>query len=229
MLHDHDYNAARKTLVDAGSKTAHKSHDKHTQGKGPPEEHGKTASMPANLTIYLVRHAEKPPSGSGLSAAGEARANAYVKYFQNVTDPSGKTMKWDYLFASAESTHSDRPFLTIQPLAQAIGKTIDPDYKDKHFSKLVKFIQENRKKQFDDSNILICWHHGEILDLAQSLGAECNNLPQSSNWPLSWPGKVFGWLLKIYYRSDGTLQHKQTQAINEKLMPDDIIDPVYEK
>jgi hypothetical protein len=41
MLHDHDYNAARKTLVDAGSKTAHKSHDKHTQGKGSPEEHGK--------------------------------------------------------------------------------------------------------------------------------------------------------------------------------------------
>lgn len=188
-----------------------------------------TASMPANLTIYLVRHAEKPPNGIGLSPAGEARANAYVNYFQNITDPSGKRIKWDYLFASAESTDSNRPFLTIQPLAQAIGKTIDGDYKDKHFSKLVEFIQQNPKKQFDNANILICWHHGQILDLAGSLGAECKNLPQSSNWPLTWPGKVFGWLLKIYYKSDGTLHEKQTQAINEKLMPDDIVDPVYGK
>ena len=37
-----------------------------------------SALVPANLTIYLVRHAEKPPTGTGLSAAGEARANAYV-------------------------------------------------------------------------------------------------------------------------------------------------------
>lgn len=188
-----------------------------------------TTPMPANFTIYLVRHAEKAPGGTGLSPAGEARADAYVNYFQNLTDPSGKTIKWDYLFASAESMHSDRPFLTIQPLAKAIGKTIDPDYKDKHYSKLVKFIQENPKKQFDNSNILICWHHGEILDLARSLGADCKNLPQSSNWPLRWPGEVFGWLLKIYYKSDGTLHYEQTQAMNEMLMPDDTVDPVYEK
>lgn len=188
-----------------------------------------TASMPANLTIYLVRHAEKPSNGIGLSPAGEARANAYVNYFQDVTNPSGKTIKWDYLFASAESADSNRPFLTIQPLAQAIAKTIDRDYKDKHFSKLVGFIQQNPKKQFDNSNILICWHHGEILDLAASLGAECKNLPPSSNWPFSWPGEVFGWPLKIYCKSDGTLHDKQTQAINERLMPDDIFDPVYGK
>ena len=187
------------------------------------------ASMPPSLTVYLVRHAEKPSSGTGLSSAGQARANAYVNFLQSLTDPSGQTIKWGYLFASAESDHSARPFLTIQPLAQAIGKTIDPNYKDKHFSKLVQFIQENPQKQFDRSHILICWHHGQILDLARSLGAECNTLPPESNWPATWPGEVFGWLLKIYYKSDGTLHEKQTQAINEKLMPDDIADPVYAK
>jgi hypothetical protein len=185
--------------------------------------------MPANATIYLVRHAEKPPSGTGLSAAGQARVDAYVNYFQNLADPSGKTIKWDYLFASAESEDSNRPFLTILPLAQAISKTIDSDFQDKHFSKLVEFIQQNPEKRFDNSNILICWHHGEILDLAGSLGADSNHLPPSSNWPLNWPGKVFGWLLKIYYKSDGTLHHEQTQATNEKLMPDDTVDPVYGK
>jgi hypothetical protein len=186
-------------------------------------------AMPPNLTLYLVRHAEKPPNGTGLSAAGQARANAYVNYLQTLTDPLGRTIKWDYLFASAESEHSERPFLTIEPLSQAIGKPIDPNYKDKHFSKLVQFILKNPKNQFDNSAVLICWHHGEILDLGRSLGAEPNNLPQTSNWPVTWPDEVFGWLLKIYYKSDGTLHDKQTQAINEKLMPDDIVDPVYAK
>ena len=41
MLADHKYNGAKSTLVKAGSKSAEKSHDKHTQGKGSPEEHGK--------------------------------------------------------------------------------------------------------------------------------------------------------------------------------------------
>jgi hypothetical protein len=40
MLADHKYNAAKKTLVKAGSKSAEKSHDKHTQGKGSPQGHG---------------------------------------------------------------------------------------------------------------------------------------------------------------------------------------------
>jgi len=52
------------------------------------------SAMPANATIYLIRHAEKPPSGKGLSPAGQARANAYVQYFQNLTDPEGKKIKW---------------------------------------------------------------------------------------------------------------------------------------
>lgn len=37
---DNDYNRARAILVQAGSKTAGKSHDKHTQGKGSPDSHG---------------------------------------------------------------------------------------------------------------------------------------------------------------------------------------------
>jgi hypothetical protein len=40
-ISDGAYNGARKVLVDAGSRTASKSHDKHTQGKGSPDDHGK--------------------------------------------------------------------------------------------------------------------------------------------------------------------------------------------
>ncbi|MGH7122530.1 MAG: hypothetical protein ACREFP_26665 [Acetobacteraceae bacterium] len=37
---DNDYNRARAILVQAGSKTASKSHDKHTQGKGSKDSDG---------------------------------------------------------------------------------------------------------------------------------------------------------------------------------------------
>ena len=36
-------------------------------------------------------------------------------------------------------------------------------------------ILQNSK--YHHSNILICWHHGEILDLAAALGVEANKLP----------------------------------------------------
>ncbi|HEY6347233.1 MAG TPA: histidine phosphatase family protein [Bryobacteraceae bacterium] len=182
--------------------------------------------MPANATIYLIRHAEKPDTGPGLSPAGQARAQAYVHYLQNQTDPQGKPIQWDYLFASTDSENSDRPLLTITPLATAIKKPIDSNCADKHYLKLEQHIRENAK-DYANKNILICWHHGEILDLAGALGASPESLPSSSNWPNKWPGEVFGWLLKVYYEGDGTLENQQSQAINEHLMPDDTIDPVY--
>jgi hypothetical protein len=193
----------------------------------PHGPHAAQASpMPANATIYLIRHAEKPGSGPGLSPAGQARAQAYVHYLQNQTDPQGKTIRWDYLFASTDSENSDRPLLTITPLAKAIQKTIDSSYADKHYAKLEKDIRDNAK-DYANRNILICWHHGEILDLAQALGAAPEGLPPSSDWPDKWPGEVFGWLLKVYYDDHGALQNQQSQAINEHLMPDDTVDPVY--
>jgi len=183
--------------------------------------------MPADATIYAIRHAEKPASGHGLSPAGKARAQAYVKYFQNLQDPQGKTIHWDYFFASEDSENSHRPLLTIKPLADALNQTVDDSYKNTAYPHLVSHLQQDAK--YKSSNIVICWHHGEILKLAQAMGASCPTLPSSSNWPATWPGDVFGWLLKMYYKHDGTLHNQLTQAINEKLMPDDTADPVYGK
>ena len=38
---------------------------------------------------------------------------------------------------------------------------------------------------------------------------------------------MFGWLLKIVYTAEGTLDVDQTVAINETLMPDDTTTPTY--
>jgi len=38
-----------------------------------------------------------------------------------------------------------------------------------------------------------------------------------------------GWLLKIYFKADGTIDLQHTQAVNEKLMPDDTVEPAFGK
>ena len=179
--------------------------------------------MPANLTIFIVRHAEKPAEGNDLAPEGVSRAKEYVQFFQKQVKYDGQPIRWNFLFASAESAKSDRPFLTLQPLSEAIHVDIDSDFKNKHFNELVKELRKNKANKFDNANILICWHHGEILELASALGATSSDLPASAHWPKKWPGKAYGWLLKIYYASDGTLDREHTEAVNEQLMPDDTV------
>ena len=78
----------------------------------------------ANSNILLIRHAERPDSGQGISPAGRARANAYVNYFKNYTlggTSPGVPVEIGHLFAAADSSESERPSLTITPLALALG------------------------------------------------------------------------------------------------------------
>ena|ERR1700722_5490578 len=72
------------------------------------------------------------------------------------------------------------------------------NYEDKDYPKLVSHIQADKDRKFGKSSILICWHHGEILNLAGALGASSKTLPSTSNWPLKWPKKVYGiyWYLE---------------------------------
>ena len=183
------------------------------------------APMPANSVFYLVRHAEKPTRGIGLSPAGQARAQAYVAYFQNLDSPAGGTIHWDYLFACTDSANSDRPRLTLTPLGEALNNLPQTPYPDKKYKSLVDYFQQNTKL-LEGKNVLICWHHGEILDLTKHMGASHDTLPKSANWPQKpWPGEVFGWLLQIYYNADGAVDTTKTQAINEQLMFDDTVNP----
>ena len=186
----------------------------------------KPDAMPACSTIVLIRHAEKAKSGHGLSSAGHARANAYVQYLQNFTALEGPVTRWDHIFASKKTDESHRPMLTVTPLSAALGIPIHQQYADEDFVKLVKHIREKRD-HYAGQNILICWHHGRILQLAAALGASPATLPPNSAWPSHWPESVYGWLLAIHYTADGCLSLDQTRAINEALMPDDTIAPIY--
>ena len=182
--------------------------------------------MPSGSIIVLIRHAEKAEYGNGLSPAGQVRANAYVQYLQGFMPLEGTVIHWDHIFASKKTDESHRPVLTVTPLSEALDIPIHQHYADEDFIRLVKHLRE-RRDHYAGKAILICWHHGKILQLAAALGASPETLPPSSAWPSCWPESAYGWLLTIQYTADGSLCPDRTRAINEALMPNDTAVPIY--
>jgi len=167
-----------------------------------------------NTVILVIRHAEKPAEGFGLTADGEARARAYPAYFKDLA-LDGQPLKPDYLFAAADSQGSHRPRLTLEPTSHALGLPIDTRFKSKDVHEITDEIHAKPHGR----TILIAWHHGQIPDLLHALGVDTRQLVPNDKWP----EKVFGWLIVLRYDSEGRLI--DAQRINEKLMPDDLKTP----
>jgi len=166
----------------------------------------------SNATVLIIRHAEKPAIGSGLAEAGQARAEAYVHYFQNLRLDS-QPVHLDYLVAADDTEHSQRSRLTIEPLGRAIGLRPDLRFQAKRPQDLAWEL----KTRPHGKNILICWHHAEIPALLEELGADPKRLLPEGQWP----AQQFAWVLRLSYDKDGRLIQKQTKRIKEHLMPDD--------
>ena len=180
----------------------------------PPHD-GKSSAL-KNAVILVIRHAEIPDNGCGLSASGEARAMAYVNYFK-IFKIDGRPLKLDRLFAAADSKESHRPRLTIEPTGKALGLDINCRFKAGDFQGLADEI----KSQPHGHAMLIAWHHGKIPSLLRALGAHPDQIIPNSKWP----DDVFGWLIQLRYDSDGHLM--ETKRINEQLMPDDSNEPAW--
>jgi phosphohistidine phosphatase SixA len=164
----------------------------------------------SNATILIIRHAEEPSKGDGLSSRGTARAQGYVEYFKNFTIDS-KPVKFNYLFAASDSSNSRRPRLTLEPIAQALGISIDSQFKSKDFLKLAQKIESLPQ----GSNVLICWHHSDIPNLIGALGADAEKLIPNGKWP----GKQYGWLIQLRYNEKGNLL--DSKRIKEHLFQND--------
>jgi len=170
----------------------------------------KTTASLSNATILIIRHAEEPSKGDGLSSRGTARAQEYVEYFKDFTI-DGKPLKIDYLFAASDSSNSKRPRLTLEPIAQALDISIDSQFKSKDFLKLAQKIETLPQ----GSNVLICWHHSDIPNLLGALGADAEKVLQKDKWP----GKVYGWLIELRYDEKGNLF--DSKRIKEHLFQND--------
>src|ERR1043166_3635055 len=79
---------------------------------------------PKNSMVLIIRHAENPADGHGLSPRGEERAKAYINYFQNFA-VDGKQREPEAVVVAADSKQSHRPRLTVEPFAKAAKLPID--------------------------------------------------------------------------------------------------------
>jgi len=146
--------------------------------------------------ILIMRHAEKPDAGRGLSSAGEVRAVACTSFFGNLAI-DGQPLKLDHIFATRDTRNSRRPRLTVEPTAKVFGLTIDDRFKNRQFPDLVNEI----KSWPHGENVLISWHHGKIPRLLRSLGADPQKLLPNGKWPED----AFGWLIQLRYDQNGQL------------------------
>ncbi len=127
-------------------------------------------------TIYLIRHAEKLTDGrEDLSPAGFMRAAMLPQLFMPAAGRVALA-KPDFLFATAKSKHSNRPFETIMPLSSALNLPISNGIENDDFAALAKELLSGK---YAGKIVLVSWHHGNIPKLAAALGA----VPPYAVWP----------------------------------------------
>jgi hypothetical protein len=150
----------------------------------------------ANNTILIIRHSEKPDMGTGLNAAGEARARLYTKYFQPFQE-EGLSIQVDGLYAGADSKNSFRPRLTLEPLSKSSGMPLHSNIGTKDSELLVQAL----KTEAHGQHPLIAWRHGEIPTLLAAFGASPQELLPNGQWP----DEVFDWVIVLDMGPDGKL------------------------
>jgi hypothetical protein len=171
---------------------------------------GEAGNPLQDAVVLIIRHAEKPETGPELSAEGQARAQAYVKYFGDF-QIDGKPLKLDSLFAAADSKKSSRARLTLEPLSQALKLPLNCRYKHDQPEKLADAL----KRKSRGKNILICWRHEGIPKLVSELGLDPATLLPGG----AWPEGVFDWVIELRYDSAGHLIPGECKRISEHLMP----------
>ncbi|HEX3436478.1 MAG TPA: hypothetical protein VHT24_06885 [Pseudacidobacterium sp.] len=150
----------------------------------------------AGNTVLIIRHAEKPETGTGLTAQGEARARAYASYFEPFRE-GDLNFRVDALYAGADSKNSIRPRLTLEPLAHAAGLTLHSDIGTNDPDALVRELREKPHRKHP----LIAWRHGQIPALLTSFGVSPQTLLPNGEWP----DEVFDWVIVLEFNGDGRL------------------------
>jgi hypothetical protein len=150
----------------------------------------------ANNTVLIIRHSEKPDTGTGLNAAGEARARLYTKYFQPFQE-EGLSIQVDSLYAGADSKSSMRPRLTLEPLSKSSGMPLHSKIGTKDSDTLVQEL----KTETHGQHPLIAWRHGEIPALLRAFGASPEKLLPNGQWS----DDVFDWVIVLNIGADGQL------------------------
>lgn len=167
---------------------------------------------PKNSTILIIRHAENPDNGHGLSPRGEERAKGYINFFQKFS-VDGKQLEPQAVVVAADSKHSHRPRLTVQPFAKAANLPIDDRFANKQPAELAGELRAN----YQGKTVLVCWHHGQIPALLRALGADPTTLLPNGKWPKD----VYDWVIMVSFDENGHVIPENTKKITEHLLSGD--------
>jgi hypothetical protein len=167
---------------------------------------------PKNSVVLIIRHAENPANGHGLSPRGEERAEAYKNYFLNFTVDS-KRLEPNAVVVAADSKQSHRPRLTVEPFAKAAKLPIDNRFANKQPADLAAGLRAN----YQGKVILVCWHHGQIPDLLRALGAAPETLLPNGKWPKT----VYDWVIMLSFDENGRVIPDSTKRLSEHLLQGD--------
>jgi len=162
--------------------------------------------------LLIIRHAENPADGHGLSPRGEERAEAYKNYFLNFTVDS-KRQEPNAIVVAADSKQSHRPRLTVQRFAKAANLPIDNRFANKQPADLAAELRAN----YQGKVILVCWHHGQIPALLRALGAAPETFLPNGKWPKD----VYDWVIMVSFDENGHVIPENTRRITEHLLQGD--------
>ena len=137
--------------------------------------------------ILIIRHAEKPSQGIGLSPRGWQRANALPKFL--IGNPDFETPNVLFAMAQKNSTGSIRAILTVTPLSTRLSLPLTLGYTREEYPAAAADILEN--PAFNGKVVLICWEHHVIPDFAGRLGVK--------EAPTDWEDPVYDRIWVIDY------------------------------
>ncbi len=177
-------------------------------GLGAPVQDSGKGSALANVEVLIVRHAERPDFQDALTTAGEARAKAYIHYFQDLK-LNGNAIHLTHLFAEK----SVRTRHTLDPLSKALGLPLDTRFTTKQYKELADDLRTHSY----GNELLICWHHGNIPDLVRALGGDPASFIPNGKWPQG----TYDWLVNLRFDASGKLSKENETLVHEHLMPGD--------
>jgi hypothetical protein len=150
--------------------------------------------------IIVLRHAEKPidPIDQRLAHRGYKRAEYLAEFIpKNFGRPS-------MIFATEPTKSSFRPFLTMQPLWDAVKESwMDVSIDDEAALHLGHKLRAGDLSVGE--NVVVCWHHGKIPELMKGLGCSVHD------YPAKWPDNDYSTIYVVTYEKGEAVvsQYKQ--------------------
>lgn len=149
--------------------------------------------------VVLIRHAEKTGrlGDRGLSETGWRRAKALASALPLQVGTI------DALIAAKSTGKSARPVQTVEPLAEALGLSVDQSWNTEDYAALAAALRE--KAEYQGRQVLACWRHDTLPQLARALGAA-----DAGPWPESLYDRI--WVLRLL--KDGARLSEMRQDVD---------------